>query len=135
GSLPNLPANVLALVADALALVRLRLADGADLRSGLPDHLLVRALDDHDRRLGHVERDPRARLDDDGVRIADVELEVGAAHRGAIADALDLQALLEALRDALDHVRDQAARETVQRAVLAPLGRALDRDRPLTVAD
>ena len=43
---------------------------------------------------------------------------------GAVADALDLQALLEAVGDALDHVRDQAAGEAVQGAVLAAVGRA-----------
>ena len=59
---------------------------------------------------------------------------VGAAQRGAIADALDLEALLEALRDALDHVRDQRARQAVQRAILAALGRAGDDDRASSCA-
>src|SRR4051812_39669527 len=46
GTLAHLSPHVLALVADALALVRLRLPDGADLRRGLADDLLVGALDD-----------------------------------------------------------------------------------------
>ncbi len=62
----------------------------------------------------------------DRVRVADRELEVRAGQRGAVADALDLEALLEAVGDALDHVRDERAREPVQRAVLAAVGRAGD---------
>src|SRR4029079_9841463 len=46
GTLAYLPAHVLALVADALALVRLRLAHLADLGGRLTDHLLVGPLDD-----------------------------------------------------------------------------------------
>ena len=51
------------------------------------------------------------------------ELEVGALELRAVADALDLEVLLEALGDALDHVRDERARESVQRAVVAAVGR------------
>ena len=75
---------------------------------------------------GTSKRDARARLHDDRMRVADVQLQVGAAQGRAIADALDLEVLLEALRDALDHVRDQRAREPVERAVLAALGRPGD---------
>ena len=56
------------------------------------------------------------------------------AQRGAIADALDLEALLVAVRDALDHVRDERAREAVQRAVRAAVRRARDRDDALVDA-
>ena len=55
--------------------------------------------------------------------------------RGAVADALDLEALLEAVGDAFDHVRDQRARQAVQRAILAALGRARDRDHALVLRD
>src|SRR4029453_111110 len=58
------------------------------------------------------------------MRVADVELERRTAQARAVADALDLQALLEPLCDALDHVRDQRARQPVQRAILAAVGRA-----------
>jgi len=68
------------------------------------------------------------RVLDDRVRVADVELERGAAQGRAVADALNLEAALEALRDALDHVRDQRSRQPVQRAVLPALGRARDDD-------
>ena len=86
-------------------------------------------------RRRHLERDPLRRLQHDRVREADVQLEVGAAQRGAVADALDLEALREAVRDALDHVRDQRAREPVQRAIVAALGRPRDGDRPVLLLD
>ena len=43
---------------------------------------------------------------------------------GAVADALDLEVLLEALGDALDHVRDEGAGEAVQRAIVTAVGRS-----------
>src|SRR5690348_4894520 len=135
GTLADLPADVLALVADALALVRLGRAHLADLGGRLADHLLVGSLDEDLRRRRHLEGDALARLDRDRVGVADVELEVGALERGAVADTLDLQLLLEALRDALDHVRDERPRQTVQRAVLAALGRARDDDLAVPLLD
>ena len=72
---------------------------------------------------------------DDRMRVADGELEVLAAERGAVADALDLQALLEALRDALDHVRDQRTREPVERAVGTAVARPRDDDRVVLLLD
>src|SRR5262249_14818801 len=128
GTLADLPAHVLALVADALALVRLGRAHLADLRGRLGVPLPVRSLYGDLRRSRHLERDAGARLDRDGVGIADVELEVGALERRAVANALDLELLLEALGDALDHVRDQRARQAVQRTILPALGRPRDRD-------
>src|ERR1700759_1946542 len=47
GTLADLSADVLALVADALALVRLRRTHLANLGGRLADHLLVRSLDGH----------------------------------------------------------------------------------------
>src|SRR5579862_3661013 len=135
GTFPDLSAYVFAVVADALALVRFRRANLADLGRRLPDLLFVGALDDDLRRRRDLERDACARLDRDGVRVADAELEIGALERGAVADALDLQALLESLRDAFDHVRDERPRQAVQRTVLAALGRAHDRDRPVGLLD
>src|SRR5579884_4194330 len=72
GTLAYLPANVLALVADALALVRLRRANLADLGGRLADLLLVGALDDDLRRLRDLEADARPRLDRHGMRVADL---------------------------------------------------------------
>src|SRR5262245_20132713 len=118
-SLADLSADELALVADALALVRLGRADLADLGRGLAHHLLVDALDDDLRRRRHLELDSLARLDPDRVGEADLKLEVGARERRAVAHALDLEPLFEALGDALDHVGDERARQPVQRPVRA----------------
>src|SRR2546421_1170585 len=111
--LANLSPHVLAGVADALALVRLRRAHLAHLGRDMSDLLLVDALDDDLRRHRHLQRDPLRRLHHDGVRIADIEPQVRALQRGAVPHALELQALLESLRDALDHVRDQRPRQSV----------------------
>src|ERR671926_103230 len=62
------------------------------------------------------------------MRIPHRELEIGSLQLRAVPDALDLEALLESLRDAVDHVRDQGPRQAVQRAVLAALRRARDED-------
>src|SRR3954451_8291662 len=70
---PDLPADELALVADALALVRLRRADLKHLRGRPADELLVDAAHDHLRRRGHLEGNALARLDPNGMRIADLK--------------------------------------------------------------
>ena len=69
------------------------------------------------------------------MRVAERELEVAAAQLRAVADALDLEPLLEAVGDALDHVRDERAREAVQRAVLAAVGRARDDELVVVLLD
>src|SRR5262245_48640562 len=74
GTLADLSANVLARVADPLALIRLGRPHLADLGGRLADHLLVRSLDEDLRRRRHLECDAGARLDRDGMRVADVEL-------------------------------------------------------------
>ena len=56
------------------------------------------------------------------MRIAYGQLQVAALQLCAIAHPLDLEPLLIARRDALDHVRDQRAREPVKRSVLAAVG-------------
>ena len=69
---------------------------------------------------------PSGALIGDRMRVADLKLDVAALERGAVADALDLESLRVALGDAVDHVEDQAAREAVERAVLAAVGRPGD---------
>src|SRR4051812_30735252 len=71
-ALTNLPADVLALVTDALALVWLGRPHLADLGRDLADLLLVDALDDDLGRGRNVVGDPRGRVLDDRVREADV---------------------------------------------------------------
>src|SRR3954452_9052441 len=109
--LAYLSGHVLALVADALALVGLRGALLADDRGDLAHDLLGVALDDDARGHGHLELDPLRRLDRHRVRIAERQLEVAPLELGAVADALDLQGLGEPGRHALDHVGHQRARQ------------------------
>src|SRR5689334_4755456 len=85
GSLSDLADDVLAGVANALALVRLGRAPLADLGGDLADLLLARAADDDLRRLRHLERDPLGRLHRDGMAEAELHLEIGAPKRCAIA--------------------------------------------------
>src|SRR3712207_6301503 len=105
------------LVPDPLALVRLGLADLPDVRGDLADELLVGPAHDDRRRRRHLELDPVGLRHADRVRVPDLDLEVLALERGTVADADDREALLEALRDALHHVREQRARESVEAAV------------------
>src|SRR5438128_7658972 len=134
-SLTYFASHVLALIADALALVRLGRAHLSHLGRDLTDLLLVDALDDDLGRDRHLEGDPLRRLHHDGMGEADVQPEIGALQRRAVADALQLEALLESLGDALDHVRDQRARQAVQRAIVAALGGPGDRDRRVALLD
>src|SRR5437763_10883979 len=75
GTLADLPPHVLALVADALALVGLRRPHLPDLGGGLADYLLVDAAHDHLGRDRDLERDALARRDPHGVRVPDLQLE------------------------------------------------------------
>ena len=65
--LAQLAANDLALVVDALALIRLRGTPLAHVSGNLADLLLVDALDHDLRGGGHLEGDAVDRLDDDGM--------------------------------------------------------------------
>src|SRR6185437_12940081 len=104
-----LAADMLVRIADALALVGLGLAVGAQHRGDLP-HLLPVGTGDADRgRLlaGDLDlaRDRKGHV----VAVAELQHQVLALHRGAIADTLDLEALGEALGDAGHHVVDGGA--------------------------
>src|SRR6185436_8194860 len=125
-SLSDLALYVLVGVADALALVRLGRPPLADLRRGLADALLGDPADDDLRRLRHLEADPVGRLDVDRVAEAELHLQILALQRSAVADALDLQALLESLGDAGDHVGDQRPGQPVQRTMRPAVGRPGD---------
>src|SRR3954469_3722976 len=133
--LPHLPRDVLALVADPLALVGLGRALLADDRGDLAHLLLGGALDDDARRLRHLELDALRRLDRHRVGVAERELEVAALELGAVADALDLQRLREARGDALHHVGDERAGQPVQRTVLRAVRRAADEQLAVLLAD
>src|SRR5450759_5264541 len=113
-SLSDLAADLLAGVPNTLALVRLGLADLADVRSDLAHLLLVDATDRELGRALHGDRDACRGGKRDRVREAEGELEIRALGRHAIPGSDDLELLHVALRDAGDEVRQQGPGEAVQ---------------------
>src|SRR4051812_40826682 len=124
--LPDLELDEFALVADALALVRVGLAQLADVGGDLADLLLVDAAYDELRRALHLEADALGGQDRHRVAVAEGELEVRSLGGDAVADAADLHRLGVAVGDTGDHVGDQAAGQAVQRAALALVVRTRD---------
>src|SRR5262245_35653646 len=120
--------DVLARVFDALALVGLRRPESTNLGRDLADLLPIDAAD-HD--LGRTRGRDRDSLRD---RIAHVvaeaerELQFLALHRRAVADAADLQPLLETLGDAGHEIVDQGARQSPHRARALGLGARRNHD-------
>src|SRR3569833_2887431 len=78
-------------VLDAFALVRLGLAPAADLGGNLPDLLLVDAADLDRVRVGSLDIDAFGNGVVDVVAIAELQTQVLALGRGAIANAGDFQ--------------------------------------------
>src|ERR1700709_656058 len=99
----------------ALALVGLRRTVAADLGGDLADALDIVAVDDDLGRLRHRDRDAFRDRIDDVVAVAERQLEVLALQRGAIADAGDLELLLETLGDAGDQIGHLRTRGSVKR--------------------
>src|SRR5262245_10473417 len=91
--LSSLAADDLALVLHALALVRLRRTDLADVRGDLAHLLLVDARHVEQRGALDGEGDPLGGLHDDRVAEAQRELQVAALGGDAVAGAGDLQGL------------------------------------------
>src|SRR5699024_5064968 len=116
------------LVAHALALVRVGTAQLADVGGDLTDELLVDPLDREAGRVLDGEGDALRRLDDDGVAEPERELEVAALVLDAVTGAVDLELLLVPGGDPDDHVVDEAAAQSVQRAGLPLVVRARDLD-------
>src|ERR1700676_2291347 len=115
--------------ANTFLLVGIGRTQRANVRGHLADLPLVRATD-HDVRL-FVHRDLNAfgNLEFDRVRFAEREGHQFAFELRAIADAHDVQILLEALRHAVHRVGHQRARESMQRAML--FGGALGEQHPI----
>src|SRR5438270_8740722 len=95
--------DVLADVADALALVRLGRAQRANFSRHLPDRLAVSALDDDFGLRGAFDLHAGGHVLRDRVRVADLQVQLAALGRSAEADADQRQALFEPLRDATHH--------------------------------
>ena len=94
--MPALRRTCFAVVPDAFAFVRLRLADRAHFGGELADLLLVGAFD-HDMRLvGAGDREALGNLLVHFVGEADAKLQRVALDRAQVTDALNLQLLLVA---------------------------------------
>src|SRR6201989_3331344 len=91
--LTGLTTDDLTLVTHALALVRVGLAQLADVGGHFADLLLVDALDHEAGRGLDAERDALRRLDRDGVREPERELEVTALGGHAVTGTDDLEGL------------------------------------------
>src|SRR5262245_5262332 len=124
--LAGLLAHGLAVIANALALVRLRRAEIADVGRDLADSLFADAAHDDHRRAFALNLDAFRHRELDLVRVAERHDESLAAHFGLVTHTADLELLLETLGDALHAVRDQRPRQAVQRLVLRRLARARD---------
>src|SRR5215203_1881274 len=98
--LADLAPDLLVAVADALALVRLGRTDHPDLRRRLSHTLLVYAAHDDRRGIRDLELYPLVRGDGDGVRVADLQIDVAPLQGGPVADAGDVQRLGEPFRHA-----------------------------------
>src|SRR5690242_13420633 len=108
--LSDLAADVLACVTHALALVRLRLAQLADVGGNFADQLLVDAHDTELRLRLDGEGDALRSLEVDHVRVAELELQLrGALGEHPVTDSDDLELLLVAVGHTDDHVVDQRA--------------------------
>ena len=110
--------DIFARIADALALVGFRRTFLADFRGKLADTLFVDTVDDDLQGIGNVNRDTVGLRHDDLMGITQVHHKVFALLCGAVAHALDLQLLFEAVGNALHHVADESAGEAVQAAGL-----------------
>src|SRR5215469_16736839 len=120
--------DLLAQIHNALALVRLRLAEGADFRRHLTHALLVGAGDLDGGRLVAFDLDVGGDREHDVVAVAELELQRLALDRGTIADAADLERLAVALRHAGQHAAHEVAGGAPHHAGLLGLAHRLDPD-------
>src|SRR3569623_2118530 len=105
--LPFLAEDILAAIADALALVGLGLAPAADLGGELPDLLLVDAADLDRGLIGGLGLDALGNFDLDVMAEAELEPQFAPLSLRTIADAGDFLHRGVALRHAFDQVRHQ----------------------------
>src|SRR5439155_1045725 len=121
--LAHLAGDVLAGVANSLALVGLRGTNLPDARGDLANRLLVDASDDDLGRHWDLEVDALRCIHPDRMRVADCQLERLAAKLRPVSDSLDLQPLLEPFGDTLHHVEYQCAGQAVKRSMILAVAR------------
>ena len=110
-------------VAHALLLVRIGLAQAADVGRNLSHQLAVDARDGDVRLLLDDDVDARGHVEHDRVRVPEREDDLLASELRAVADADDVELALEPFGDAEHAVGGQAAREAVKLAELRILAR------------
>src|SRR3989344_4861027 len=103
GLLALLATDNLALVADSLPEIGLGRLYPTDIRRELTDGFLIGALE-HDGVLLNLDGNVARNRKRDGMREADGEYELRAAHLDAIADTLEDELLYVRRLDALDHI-------------------------------
>src|SRR5262249_41160604 len=106
--------NLLVLVANSLALVRLGFANAPDLSGELTHALLIRAANYDRRRVGQFDRNAVGRQHLNGIGVAYCEHELLLVYARLIADSFYLQLLFESFRNSFDHVGNQTAGQAVQ---------------------
>src|ERR1700754_1598978 len=117
GLLGFLQDDLLARIADALALVGLRRTERTDLRRRLTDELLVSALDQDFGLRRDFDGDAFRRLEDHRVREAERQIDGLAGKLCAVTHADQLELLLETGGDALDHIGDDGASRATELVV------------------
>src|SRR5947199_4755823 len=122
GGLAGLAPDLLAHVADPLPFVGLGRPDRTDLRGDLAHELLVHALDLHEYIVLHRDLDALRRVIRHRMGEADDELHAEWLRLRLVTHPLDLERLRESLGDAVHHVGDERARESVERLVPALVG-------------
>jgi hypothetical protein len=128
-------ANFFTDIANAFALVRFRRIETADFGSELTDELFINAFN---LDLGVLnDSDVETRWDGVKERMGTTEgkVEVSTLDRGTKTDAVDFKILHEALRNADDHVLNEAARGAVEGFVLTMLGSAGDDNGAVCVGE
>ena len=120
--LTGLSANLLAEEQNTFALVRLGLTERANLSTYLTEKLLVAGLQDNLGVLVSLglclDLDFRGKLKEDGVCVAERELQKVALIGDTIADTHELELLLVTLGNTYDHVVDERAVEAVESLLL-----------------
>src|SRR5207245_4479727 len=110
-------------------------APSSFLLTTLTYDILVHARDLELLRRLDGERDAGGRIDLDRVREPERELELLALQHGAVSGPADLEILREARGHPGDHVRDERARQPMQRAVLLAVVGARDGELPVLTGD
>ena len=120
-------------VTHTLALVRLRLTLGANNGGEVADlHLVVPGHDDI-RVAGALHLEPLGDVEDHRVRVAESQVEGRALHRRLVADADELQLLLEPGRNTHHHVVREGPVQTVTLTSLPGLVSLFQLDRTLNL--